>query len=60
MLRSEIDLAANWFEKAIEQRDTRAPWIFPHMFGDLLVSSPHWPRLAKMMNLPEIGGLARA
>jgi len=53
MVRSEIDLAAHWFEKAIAQRDTRAPWIFPHMFGDLFTSSPHWPRLAKMMNLPE-------
>ena len=53
MVRSEIDLAADWFEKVIAQRDTRAPWIFPHFFGDLLISSPHWPRLAKMMNLPE-------
>jgi serine/threonine-protein kinase len=53
VVRSEIDLAAYWFEKAIEQRDTRAPWLFPKMLGDLLTSSPHWPRLAKMMNLPE-------
>jgi tetratricopeptide (TPR) repeat protein len=49
----EINLAADWFEKAIEQHDTRAPWILPHIFGDLLTSSPRWPKLAKMMNLPE-------
>jgi len=47
------DRAADWFEKAIEQRDTRCPWIFPHLFGPLLTSSPRWPKLAKMMNLPE-------
>jgi len=46
------DRAAHWFEKAIEQRDTRCPWIFPNMFGGPVVSSAHWPRLARMMNLP--------
>ncbi len=50
---AQIDLAADWFEKVIEQRDTRAPWILPHFFGDLITASPRWPRLAKMMNLPE-------
>jgi eukaryotic-like serine/threonine-protein kinase len=49
----QIDAACDWLEKAIEQRDTRAPWIFPHFFGDLITSSPRWPKLARMMNLPE-------
>jgi serine/threonine-protein kinase len=49
----QIDLACDWLEKAIEQRDTRAPWIFPHFFGDLITSSPRWPKLARMMNLPD-------
>jgi len=48
-----IDRAVDWFEKAIGQGDTRTPWIVPNLFGRLLISSPHWPRLAKMMNLPE-------
>ena len=53
LARSELDRAADWFEKGIAQRDTRMPWIVPHLFGDRLTSSPHWDRLAKLMNLPE-------
>ena len=52
MVRSEIDQAADWFRKAIAQRDSRAPGILPRLFGDLLLSSPHWPSLARLMNLP--------
>ena len=48
----ELDLAADWFEKLIEQRDTRVPWVVPHMFDAALTSSPRWPKLARMMNLP--------
>ena len=50
---AQIDLACDWFEKVIEQHDTRAPWILPHFFGDLITASPRWPKLAKMMNLPD-------
>jgi len=49
--RSEWELAASWFEQAVAQHDTRAPWILPRMFGDRLTSSPYWPALAKKMNL---------
>jgi eukaryotic-like serine/threonine-protein kinase len=52
-LLGQIDLACDWFEKVIEQRDTRAPWIFPHFFGDLITSNPRWPKLARRMNLPD-------
>jgi TolB-like protein len=52
MVRSEIDLAADWFRQAIAPRDTRAPGILPRLFGDLLMSSQHWPSLARLMNLP--------
>jgi eukaryotic-like serine/threonine-protein kinase len=52
MMRSEIDLAADWFKQAIAQRDTRAPGILPRLFGDRLITSPHWPSLALLMNLP--------
>ena len=53
VLRSEIDLAADWYEKSIEQRElfaiicAPAPVILP------LRESARWPRLAKLMNLPE-------
>jgi serine/threonine-protein kinase len=52
VLRSEIDLAADWYEKSIEQRElfalicAPAPVILP------LRESARWPRLAKLMNLP--------
>jgi serine/threonine-protein kinase len=53
MVRGEMDLAAAWLEKAIQQRDTRAPWILPRLYGRQFISTPHWPRLARLMNLPE-------
>jgi serine/threonine protein kinase/Tfp pilus assembly protein PilF len=49
---SDVENAAAWFEKAVVQRDTRAPWILSRQSGGALLSSRHWPRLAKMMNLP--------
>lgn len=52
-VRAEPDLAADWLEKAIVQRDTRAPWILPGCFGTLVTSSSRWPDLVRMMNLPE-------
>ena len=48
----EIDLAAEWYARAIEQRDTRAPWILAHLLGDRLTSSRQWPALRRMMKLP--------
>jgi serine/threonine-protein kinase len=50
---SEIEQAADWAEKAMEQRE---PWVIfllllPHA-KDLRRSS-RWPALAKMMNLPD-------
>jgi hypothetical protein len=53
LVRGENDMAAGWFAKAIEQRDTRTPWILHRMFGNQLTSSSYWPALARMMNLPE-------
>jgi hypothetical protein len=52
LVRGDVDSAAAWLERAIAERDLRANWILPRMFGDLLISSPHWPALAKAMNLP--------
>jgi serine/threonine-protein kinase len=52
LIRSDIDAAAEWIERAIEQRDLmtiiqiRAPLAQP------LRSSAHWPALAGRLNLP--------
>jgi TolB-like protein len=53
-LRSELDEAVAWYEKAIEQRDARAPWIIAALFGDRLTSHPRWPALRRMMKLPDL------
>ena len=53
-ITGDVDQAAVWAEKAIEQR-------FPGLVMGLtaggitkpLRESSHWPRLAKLMNLPE-------
>ena len=50
---SEIDAAADWFEKAIETRDpTLVPWLRLPLTKPLR-ASPRWPKIAAMMNLPE-------
>lgn len=56
---ADIDSAADWYQKAIEQRDPRAPWLFPMQFADLLTSSPRWPGLRQAMNLNADQGAAR-
>ena len=56
LICSEIEQAADWAEKAMEQRE---PWVIfllllPH--AKALRQSPRWPALAKMMNLPDAPG----
>jgi hypothetical protein len=52
-LCSNIDAAADWYEKAIEQRHPAAAIWARSAFSKPLRESPRWPKLAKMMNLPE-------
>jgi hypothetical protein len=53
LICSEIDAAADWYEKAIETRDpTLVPWIRLPLAKPLRMS-PRWPKIAGMMNLPE-------
>jgi eukaryotic-like serine/threonine-protein kinase len=53
LICSEIDAAADWFEKAIEQRDPLLlPWLRLPLTKPLR-ASPRWPKIAAMMNLPE-------
>jgi serine/threonine-protein kinase len=51
---SEIDAAADWFAKAIAQGEFQPlMWICADSFR--LRSTPHWPAIARMMNLPPQG-----
>jgi hypothetical protein len=49
---NEIDLAADWYQKAIEERD---PLVFPTLnsaLGEPVRASSRWPKFAALMNLP--------
>ncbi|MBV9303917.1 MAG: protein kinase [Acidobacteriaceae bacterium] len=53
LLCSEIDSAADWAEKAIEQRDQALLSLLRLPYAKELRESARWPALAKMMNLPD-------
>ena len=53
LLCSEIDAAAWWYEKMIDAREMFAPVYANSLYTAELRASPHWARLARMMNLPE-------
>ena len=52
LLCSELDKAADWAEKAIEQRDPRIA-VFLRYFGTTWRSSPRWSALARQINLTD-------
>jgi len=47
----DLESASLWLEKALAQRDAQA--LLAEF--NILRASPHWPQLAKMINLPESG-----
>ncbi len=49
----EIDLAADCYEHAIEERDSFVVAFLQGAIGQSIRASTHWPRLAALMNLPE-------
>jgi len=49
----EMDAAAEWIEKAIDQRDAFMLWGLRLWFGKDLRSTPRWAVLMRKMNLPE-------
>jgi tetratricopeptide (TPR) repeat protein len=53
LLCSEIDEAARWYEKMIDAREMFAPVYANSLYTAELRASPHWARLAHMMNLAE-------
>jgi hypothetical protein len=48
-LCGEFNQAAEWAEQAIDEQYG----LLVHILGPLLRSTPRWPALAKLMNLPE-------
>jgi eukaryotic-like serine/threonine-protein kinase len=54
LMGSEIDAALDWYEKGIEQREPFAVQVASSVQLKPLRASSRWPRLAKMMNLPEM------
>jgi len=54
LVASEIDAAIDWYEKGVEQQQPFAALWASAAFLKPLRSSPRWPKLAKMMNLPGI------
>jgi TolB-like protein/Tfp pilus assembly protein PilF len=50
----DVDAAADWFERAIEQRDPSVVGYLRTPLMKTLQSSSRWPALAKQMNLPEV------
>ena len=51
LLCSEIGAAAGWYEKMIETRDVFAVIYANSPYTQELRASPHWAKLARMMNL---------
>ncbi|HTR00443.1 MAG TPA: tetratricopeptide repeat protein, partial [Candidatus Acidoferrum sp.] len=51
-LCNELDTAADWFGKAIEQRDCHALACLQGGIGKPMRSSTHWSKLMQMANLP--------
>jgi len=49
-----VDAALDWFEKMIELRNPSAPWMARAKPFESLRQSSRWPKLARMMNLPEV------
>jgi len=48
----EIDLAADWYETAIEERDSLVFSMLQSAMGEPVRASAHWPKLAALLNLP--------
>ena len=52
LLCGDLDAAASWYEKMIAAREIFAPVYANSLYTKELRASPHWARLARMMNLP--------
>ena len=51
----EFDAEADWFEKAIDQRDPISSMLLWFWYAAELRATPRWGRLMRKLNLPESG-----
>ena len=51
----EFDAEADWFEKAIDQRDPISSMLLRFWYAAELRGTPRWGRLMRKLNLPESG-----
>ena len=51
---SELDQAASWYERMIQQHEPFATIFASDSVLKPLRMSGHWPKLARLMNLPEL------
>jgi len=58
VLCGEFDVAANWTEKTIAERDPGMMFYLRFTFFRPLRASPRWARIARMLNLPTSGSLS--
>jgi eukaryotic-like serine/threonine-protein kinase len=54
IVRRDIEPAAQWAARAIEQRDQHIPWLLSHPISEPLRRSAQWLALARSLNLPEV------
>ena len=53
LICGEIDTAADWVEKAIDERDHSMQYYLRFVIGRRLRASPRWPTIARMSNIPD-------
>ena len=53
LICGEIDTAADWVEKAIDERDHSMRYYLRFVIGRRLRASPRWPTIARMSNIPD-------
>ncbi|MCJ7754367.1 MAG: hypothetical protein MUP13_07360, partial [Thermoanaerobaculales bacterium] len=53
LLRKDLSAAAECYEKVIESRNMQATLAIHYPWTAPLRASSHWPRLARLLNLPE-------
>ena len=52
LLYGDVDTAADWVEKAIEQRDQSMMYYLRFVISRPLQASDRWTRIARMINVP--------
>ncbi len=55
LLRGDVDTAADWVEKAIAERDGSMLYYLQFVVCRPLRASARWPKIARLVNLPDVG-----